>query len=441
MDPLFYERIQSYIPDEYEAFTASMEREMLRGLRVNPKKCRDLDTRMGLVDKSPFCKDGWYVNKPLGNHPYHICGAFYLQEPSAGSPVDILDIQPDDIVLDLCAAPGGKSTQIASMLEEGFLVSNEYDSKRSRILLSNMERMGVMNMCITNSDTGKLCSRLEECFDKVLVDAPCSGEGMIKKHNAASEGWSLDNILFCAARQKEILSNAYKALKKGGILVYSTCTYAKEENEDVIEWFLSRYPDMVLEKIDKPYGRTGIGNSDVRRIFPMDGGEGHFAARLRKNGGGQKELPVKKSDRIDPDTDKFLHQHLKASVRYFYVHDDQVFGMDHPFLALKKIPVVRQGILLGQRLKNRFEPAHAFYMNADWIHDYSRKTNLSVWEMDEFMHGVQIEHPCQKGFIAVCFEGIPFGFGKSDGTHIKNKIPKGLRFSPTQHILTMEKES
>lgn len=441
MDPLFYERIKSYIPDEYEAFIASMNREMLRGLRANPKKIRDLDIRMGLTEKSPFCKDGWYVDKPLGNHPYHICGAFYLQEPSAGSAVDILDVQPDDMVLDLCAAPGGKSTQIASMLENGFLVSNEYDTKRSRILLSNMERMGVMNMCITNSDTGKLCSQLQECFDKVLVDAPCSGEGMIKKHDAASDGWSLDNILFCASRQKEILSNAYKALKKDGILVYSTCTYAKEENEDVIEWFISQYPDMVLEKIDKPYGRQGVDNSCVRRIFPMDGGEGHFAARLRKTGGAQKELPVKKSDRIDPVTGQFLHQQLNTSIGYFYIHDDQVFGMNHPFLSLKKIPVIRQGVLLGERLKNRFEPAHAFYMNADWVLDYTRKTDLSISEMDQFMHGAQIEHPCPKGFIAVCFKGIPFGYGKSDGIHIKNKIPKGLRFSSVQHILTMEKES
>ena len=185
-------------------------------------------------EKTPFSDNGYYIPadiKSIGDEPFHHAGAFYVQEPSACSAVTVLNVQKGDRVLDLCAAPGGKSTQIASVLGNGFLVSNEYDAKRSRILLSNMERMGVMNMCITNSDTGKLCSQLQECFDKVLVDAPCSGEGMIKKHDAASDGWSLDHILFCASRQKEILSNAYKALKKDGIVVYSTCTYAKEENE------------------------------------------------------------------------------------------------------------------------------------------------------------------------------------------------------------------
>ena len=155
MDNLFYERIQSYIPEEYDAFLASMDRDLLRGLRANPKKIHDIDMQMKLTEKSPFCKDGWYVSSSLGNHPYHIAGAFYLQEPSAGSAVDILDVKPDDIVLDLCAAPGGKSTQIAASLKDGFLVSNEYDARRSRILLYNMERMGVMNMCITNSETKK----------------------------------------------------------------------------------------------------------------------------------------------------------------------------------------------------------------------------------------------------------------------------------------------
>lgn len=440
MDNLFYERIQSYIPDEYDAFLASMDRDLLRGLRANPKKIHDIDMQMKLTDKSPFCKDGWYVSSSLGNHPYHIAGAFYLQEPSAGSAVDILDVKPDDIVLDLCAAPGGKSTQIAASLKDGFLVSNEYDARRSRILLSNMERMGVMNMCITNSETKKLCDQLTECFDKVLVDAPCSGEGMIKKHEAASANWSIDNILFCAARQKEILTHAYEALKKDGVLVYSTCTYAKEENEDVIAWFLETYPDMVLEKIDRKYGRQGLDNPYVKRIFPMDKGEGHFVARLRKTTGSVRSLPILKSDRIDSVTEAFLKEQLTDLPANYMIRDGHIYAMNHPFLMLKKIPVIRQGILLGERIKNRFEPAHAFYMNADWIDFYKHKIDVNISDMDKFMHGLELDTPCSKGYTAVCMNGIPFGFGKSDGKHIKNKIPKGLRLTSNQHVLKMEVE-
>lgn len=388
---------------------------------------------MSLDRPSLFSKNSFYVDSALGNHPFHIAGAFYLQEPSASAPVEIMDVQPNDIVLDLCAAPGSKSTQIAQSLgDKGFLLSNEIDSKRVKILLSNMERMGIVNMAVTNMTPESICSKLEGCFDKVLVDAPCSGEGMMKKHEIAKDNWSLDNVLFCAKRQKEILSQAYKALKKEGILVYSTCTYAREENEDVIEWLLNEYEDMELINIEASFGREGF-IPGVRRIFPMDHGEGHFIAKLKKKSGIEKNISNLKSSPLDTLVKSFLKDQIMEDDYYFYVDHDKVYMMKRPFMDLKKIKVLRQGLYIGDIIKKRFEPAHAFYM-ANCL-KYLKTVDVSIETMDKFMHGLEIEQESKKGYVALSYKGINFGFGKSDGKRIKNKIPKGLRLMEGSHVL------
>ena len=196
MNEQFLNRMQTMIPDEFEAFMASLDQDLYKALRINTKKVDpDRFPEPGLLGKpSPFADHSWYVDRPLGLDPYHICGLFYLQEPSASGVVGLLDVQKDDFVLDLCAAPGSKTTQIAQKLESGMLVCNEIDAKRAQALLSNLERMGVVNFALTNSESGPLCAAFENCFDKVLVDAPCSGEGMLKKHAIVAQTWSMDNI-------------------------------------------------------------------------------------------------------------------------------------------------------------------------------------------------------------------------------------------------------
>lgn len=436
MNEEFLERIKSYIPDEFDVFLASLDKPLYRGLRVNTKKIDTdiLKEYMPVLGRpSIFSKDSFYVDQPLGNHPFHLSGAFYLQEPSASAPVEIMNVQPDDIVLDLCAAPGSKSTQIAQALgDNGFLLSNEIDSKRVKILLSNMERMGIVNMAVTNTTPEIICSKLQGCFDKVLVDAPCSGEGMMKKHEIAKDNWSLDNVLFCAKRQKDILSHAYKALKKDGILVYSTCTYAKEENEDVIEWFLNEYKDMELIHIDSSFGREGF-IPGVRRIFPMDQGEGHFMAKLQKKSGVDKNLSCLRSASLDALVTSFIKDQIGKDKYYFYTNHDKVYLMKRPFIDLKNIKVLRQGLYVGDIIKKRFEPAHAFYM-ANCL-NYLMTVDVSIETMDQFMHGLEIEQETRKGYVALCYKGINFGFGKSDGKRIKNKIPKGLRLMEGSHVL------
>lgn len=428
---LYFKRMKDLLKDEYDAYLASLNQPLYRGLRVNLKKMQ-IDEMPELKNQSKFCSNSYYVDKPLGNHPFHVCGCFYLQEPSASSAVECLDVKKDDYVLDLCAAPGGKSTQIASYLKSGYLVSNEIDAKRAQILLSNIERIGVKNVAVTNSSVDKLAKVFHNCFDKILVDAPCSGEGMIKKHDVALNNWSIENIKLCAARQKEILEYAYSMLKPEGILVYSTCTYALEEDEEVVESFLKKHADMSLVDPGVNWGRKGFHGLNVRRIFPMDGGEGHFIAKMQKHGGSKGKLPALKSSKIDKVTEKFLKEQLEVLPKYYFVDKNRVFGMDVDFVDFKKVKVLRQGVYLGNILKNRFEPAHAFYLVSDF--SYKRKVEVSLEEMDCFMHGEVLQKECEKGYVALCYKGHPFGFGKSDGRQIKNKIPKGLRLLPNSHV-------
>lgn len=447
MNEQFLNRMQTYLPDEFEAFEASLDQPLYQGLRLNPVKAdaKWLQTQISSLDRpSPFAEDAWYVEGSYGLDPLHLAGAFYLQEPSAGSAVQALQVSESDRVLDLCAAPGSKSTQIAGKLKDGFLIANEIDGKRAQTLLSNIERLGAENMAVTSMDTRTLCAQFSQCFDKILVDAPCSGEGMMKKHAAAKDEWSLDNIMLCQARQKEILGNAHQALAPGGELVYSTCTYACEENEDVAAWFLQEFPDMEQLAIEGSWGRPGfetegLDASKVRRIFPMDQGEGHFVARFRKKGNPdlQNSLPEQKDAKLPAQAQAFLSEQLEQPYDHYLLKNArdriQVFGMNHPFVKFKKGQVLRQGVYLGDLIKNRFEPAHAFFLSRSMLQGM-QKTETNLQEMDAFVHGEQLSLQAPKGWRALTYQGIPYGFGKSDGTRITNKYPKGLRLKPGSHV-------
>lgn len=434
MNSQFLSRMRTYLNEEYEAFEACLDKPLYRGLSYNPKKidAAKIENEVPVLGKSPFYRRGYRIDQALGLHPFHIQGAFYLQEPSASSAVQILDVQRDDIVLDLCSAPGGKACQIASSLKEGFLVCNEYDNKRVQILSSNLERWGFANVAITQGDVSKVCSDLESCFTKVLVDAPCSGEGMMKKHDAAMEQWSQQNNIYCASRQLEILESAYKALQKDGVLVYSTCTYAIEENEAVIASFLERHPDMIQVDPKVDFGRQGmrypgLDETKVVRIYPMDGGEGHFICKMRKTSGTKRALPLVKEKPVTcPDLN------LKQNPSHLQVQKDRLFGMEAPFVKFKRANCIRQGIELGQYKKNRFELSHALALSE---YPFVQTVEVNLNQMDQFMHGQVLHLPCPKGMVVLCYQKIGFGLGKSDGSCIKNKIPKGIRLMEGVHII------
>lgn len=440
----FLNRMKYLLGEEYKKFYSSLDKPHFRGLRVNTLKCSSEKLKKLLpfgIAPSPFSKDSFYFSNEvqgIGNSPLHHAGAFYIQEPSASSAVEILSPKPYDKVLDLCAAPGGKSTQIAAKLNgTGLLWSNEIVKSRAQILLSNMERMGVKNAVISSVSPEILCKNLPEFFDKVLVDAPCSGEGMFRKDADAIKEWSLEHTKSCKERQLNILESAKYSLKENGILVYSTCTFSSYENEEVIEEFLKKNPNFSLEDCNVSFGREAL--KYARRIYPMDGGEGHFVAKLRKKRGDNLYTPVKThiepKDKVEKEIIKqakdlysqiFLNNFENLN---FAVNKDKVIIMPDEIPDIPLINVLRAGVLLGEVKKNRIEPCHHAFMCAR-AEEVKSLLNLDInsSEIEKFLKGEEINVPNDfKGYCGVAVNNIITGFGKCSNGRLKNKYPKGLR--------------
>ncbi len=426
--------------DEYVRFINSRTENAYRGIRVNTLKCSADKIRKFMPyvkEKSPFCKDGYYIPADIsgiGDEPFHHAGAFYVQEPSASTAVTVLDVQKGDYVLDLCAAPGGKSTQIAADLGgTGLLWSNEIVKSRANILLSNIERMGISNAVVSNCHPDTLCGRLTGYFDKVIVDAPCSGEGMFRKDPESISEWSLEHSRSCGERQLSILNSAANALKDGGTLVYSTCTFSVYENEDVIEKFLSEHKDFELADCGVSFGKRSM--EKCLRILPEHGGEGHFVAKLKKSGEMYGHDGFFAKSKPFPERDAAMSLYDEILTRRIFGDDLAKFGDKIVILPNVALPdmsglsVLRAGVLLGEMKKNRIEPCHALYMAADREH-LRNYIDLSYGDsrLKQFYHGEEIEIDSDvKGFCGVLVEGVSTGFGKSGGGVLKNRYPKGLR--------------
>lgn len=439
----FLQRIKLTLNNEFDDFLKCYEGENFRGLRVNTLKTtfEELEKHIGFeLKRTPFCSNGSYIPKDiksLGNSPLHHCGGFYIQEPSATSAVTMLNVEKGDRVLDLCAAPGGKSTQIAAdLMGTGFLWSNEIVKSRANILLSNIERMGVKNAAVSSCHPDVLCSKLQGFFDKVLVDAPCSGEGMFRKDSVALQEWSVEHVKSCKERQLQILNSAKNALKDNGVLVYSTCTFSKEENEQVIEEFLAENPDFVLEEPEVSFGRRTMDYAV--RIFPMDGGEGHFAAKLRKKSSFEPISYIDVMDNknsINKDERKDITDFFGAILnnteilKNLTIINDKIYALPELMPQIKGVQVLRGGVLLGEIKKKRIEPAHHLFM-AMKKQDFKNTVdfNIDSPELIKFYHGEEIPVDCSlKGYTVVCVNGITTGLGKASCGRLKNKYPKGLR--------------
>ncbi|MGN0550460.1 MAG: RsmB/NOP family class I SAM-dependent RNA methyltransferase [Acutalibacteraceae bacterium] len=440
----FLLNMKNLLNDEFGIFLSEYEKPHYRGIRINTLKasCKDVKKLLEFeTTPSPFCDDGLYIppdTEGLGRLPLHHAGAFYVQEPSATSAVTVLDVKKGDIVLDLCAAPGGKSTQIASALNgTGLLWSNEIVKSRANILLSNIERAGVRNCVVSSCRPDELCERLSGFFDKILVDAPCSGEGMFRKDKTAIDEWSEEHTRTCAVRQLAILESAAKALKPGGTLVYSTCTFSKEENEGVILKFLDNHKEFMLEDFGADFGRRTLDKAV--RIFPMDGGEGHFAAKLKKSDGIERFTPYDDYKNIFTNRNKDLKN--SALKLYDDIFTDRIYGEkfaiagDKLILLPENLPsllglhILRAGILFGEIKKNRIEPCHALFM-AGSKDCFNSLVDLDSRNEDifKYLRGEEISVPdSTKGYTAVCVNGIVTGFGKASNGVLKNKYPKGLR--------------
>lgn len=450
----FIERIRSQLGDACDDFLACYEKERTYGLRLNPLKIKEQKLQTVLLrkqielEKVSWAAEGFYYSPGVypGKLPLHEAGAYYIQEPSAMIAVELLDPQPGERILDLCAAPGGKSTQIAGRMRgQGLLLSNEIIAQRARILSRNIERMGVRNAVVLNETPKRLAGRFPFYFDRIIVDAPCSGEGMFRKDLLARGEWSLEQVELCAKRQRDILQEAASMLKPGGVLVYSTCTFAPQENEQNAEWLIRKYPQFELQQEEQ--------------IWPhLQRGEGHFAARFYKKYLSEEETAIsfaytrtedtakkqaRKTNVRKSDTDKtngyeqfqeFCEETLSKEMNGWVCSQikkgqlaafgDQLYLLPAEIRSLDGFKAERAGLHLGCYKKHRFEPSHALAM-ALRPEDVTQTAELK--EPERFLRGETTGCDSQKGWTLATTDGCSIGWGKASQGVLKNHYPKGLR--------------
>ena len=425
----FLARMQQQLGDEYDEYLRSLQRPRAVALRFNPLK-GDIPALPFVGEPVPWEPMGYYYDPDSrpGLHPYHEAGVYYLQEASAMASAALLEPQPGEIILDLCAAPGGKSTQIAGRMQgKGLLVSNEINQKRAKVLSRNIERLGIGNAVVTGEAPAALADRFPGFFHRIMVDAPCSGEGMFRKEEAAITDWSEENVEMCARRQAEILDCAAAMLRPGGRLVYSTCTFAPQEDEETVEAFLARHPEFEAEPVNAPWFQES--RPGMYRLWPHKLlGEGHFAAVLRKMDCREETAGVN-FDQPKPLPKAFLSFAKELDIALpdgqAVTFGDTLYWMPRQMPPLQKLRVLRPGLELGTLKKDRFEPSHALAL---WLKHCKNEISLSPEskELAAYLHGEAI--PCaERGWCLVKAGAYSLGWGKGDGNQLKNHYPKGLR--------------
>ena len=419
----FLDRMKERLGKDFPAFLRAYDTPPYKGLRVNSLKVSAED----FIKNAPFPLGnrveweplGFYISEEkAGRVIEHFAGLYYLQEPSAMCVGEMTAPCKKERVLDLCAAPGGKTTQLAAQMQgEGILISNEIDAGRAKILSQNVERLGIKNCAVVSAPPQQLAEKFPAYFDLVLVDAPCSGEGMFLKEEEALSYWSLQNVKLCAARQSEILDCAAQTVAGGGCLIYSTCTFAEEEDEWQIRSFLARHPEFVLEREEKLYPH-------------LVAGEGHYCARLRKSAGEKRDCkpyPVKRSEKANRAFDAFAKEFFNASPKgeITTLDDGRMYLVPAGMPALG-VRALRLGVELGEFDGKIFKPAHALAVSMK-KEECKKFVPLPRDLAEKYLRGETLQTGEGNGWCVVGLGDYPLGLGKIvDGT-LKNHYPKGLR--------------
>ncbi len=449
----FKKKMKTTLGDEYDAFIGVLEEhDPIRAFRSSLIKTDGKDPFGGSVktEPIPYVENGYILRDDIkiGSTPEHHSGMIYVQDPGAMSTVAALDISPSLRVADLCAAPGGKSSQIAERLgDDGFLLSNEYVPKRAKIIVGNFERLGVKNAAVTSLDTAELAKFYPNFFDLVIVDAPCSGEGMFRKSDEALEEWSEENVLRCAQRQKQIIKNGAAMVRPGGYLLYSTCTYSEEENEEVVSYILSERDDLSLRDVKEELRlatRGGIARegyprdiAKCRRFYPhITPGEGQFLALFKKDEGAEAQTNVYKDNQTplskseERATGAFLREVLGKIPKGRLVKVGSNIVLIQHGCPLPPHSVFMTGVLIGEMRGDIIRPSHQFF--SAFGGDFLLKVDLDGTDgrLDRYLHGEEIDTDVREsGWCAVTYRGVPLGGGKISGGRVKNHYPKGLRIN------------
>ena len=465
----FIKRMQEMLgPEEFEKYLESLEVPAKSGIRLNGLKLNGESFKTispFSLSEVPWIDNAYYYaadDQPT-KHPYYYAGLYYVQEPSAMTPAFLFDVNPGDKVLDLCAAPGGKSTALGAKLKgRGVLVSNDVSNSRAKALLKNIELFGISNAVVVSETSDRLAERFEGYFDKILVDAPCSGEGMFRKQNKITENWEQYGTGYYAKLQRQILPDAVKMLADGGHLLYSTCTFSPEEDEETVVWLLEKFPELELvdlipvdkkahyEKLGFDHGRNewleNKSDADLSkciRLFPhkLDG-EGHFIAEFVLNRTGNNDIigNMKSSkatmksgskQKLPEELTEFLG-HVKMDIDYdnITIKDGWVTLTPEGIPNLKGLRILREGLLLGEIKKDRFEPSQALAM-ALKASEYDNVYNLSKDNPDVVRYlkceSIELPDDVKDGYVLVCVNGYPLGFGKKKKGSFKNKYLPGWR--------------
>lgn len=428
--------IEHFNEENYKLLEKSFDSNSYRGLRLNYKKPID-NSFFNSLEKHSFVKDAFIyekTNQDYGKNIYHAQGCYYIQEPSAMLVGELLDVKEDDFVIDLCAAPGGKSTHIARYLcDDGLLISNDINYKRALDLSENIERMGITNCVVINSDVHRIYETMQGCFDKVILDAPCSGEGMFRKNSFAKEDWSIDKVNTCVKIQKEIILDAYKLLKYDGEMIYSTCTFNKFENEEMIKYLLENTNAVLISLPEIEGADRGIDIKEAIRLFPYHyKGEGHFICKIKCKDENKFYNKKEKLTQIkDKDLLPFIEfekksLNIKFDRKRLFLNGEHLYYLPKNTFNLSGLRILRNGLYLGEIKSKHFVPSHSLALASkpsDW------KISLELNETDayKFIKGESFNVNSTNGFTLITYQNNSLGFAKVSNNTLKNHYPKGLR--------------
>ena len=434
----YLKNMKDLLQDEYDLYLDCFDNDRVYGLRVNTNRISVKDfLKINPFDliPIPWTDDGFYFkesDKPT-KHPYYYAGLYYIQEPSAMLPAQVLPIEENDIVLDACAAPGGKSSKLANKLNKtGLLVSNDISVSRAQVLLKTLESQGIENAYVMAEDINNI--NLNECFDKILIDAPCSGEGMFRKEPELIKSWLERGNEYYANIQKDIIKKALELLKPGGKMVYSTCTFSKLEDEDIIEYALSICPELKVLPINKCNGFVSGLTDKTRncvRLYPHKiNGEGHFVALLQK---GENKIPNKQTSSYASIPNDEFFKLIKRQFKNgsFISRQDKLYFEPNTSINTKGLRVLRSGLYLGEYKYNKFEPSEALAL-ALTKDDYDNILNFNLDDERVIKYlkceTLDVKDKYVNGYVLVCVDGYPLGFGKVDKGILKNKYPANYRY-------------